>query len=572
MIVPLSAVLSKSVSTRSAHGRCVRLLLVLVACLGASTARAQTATLAELSAAALDISLQVQRATPRTGTVIMLGSTLHDAVLRDIRVQIDDRAPVLYQFSEDEAHALNSGALQFLCELPADAAGSHRLRAEFRARADTGKPHASLIAAQTDRSFDTSSAPATLVLNAQAGSIVSAASFDLQSFAGDPLPHEAAFLLAGARPFPAAVLFAASGSADPARAQLARAALGLQADASEASPVLVHYNAAVAGAGDAKSDHADAALQQIGDAEAQDPLGQAARDLANLTLGYRALQSGRVEQAAENFKRVRSPGPYSSSAMLGLGWSYLVPPTEQPAAIPISLHPASADELAMTRRQTPFRYLQAVVDGKRADDLRRALIPWSELIGRDPLDPAVQEGMLVIPYALDHLGAHAEAQDYYQRAVERLGVARQTLARANSAVADGKVFAELDERDADLGSGWPRLLVERHADEAAVPLRTLIEDPQVAATLHDYRQLQDMDRALAADRLRVATANDALCASIDTLRARIADARRVAMNKARAALDAELQAREHQTNAYLAEAEFALARIDDRLPHGVSAP
>lgn len=529
---------------------------------------AQGAALAELSASALALSVQARRATPERGTVIVLGSALDDAVLRDISVQIDDNPPITYQFNENEAHALNEGGLKFLASVPAKAIGAHRLRAEFRARADTGKPHATLFTARIDQHFDTAATPAVLALTVRAGNVLSSASLDLQTFGADPLPHEADLLLAGDRPFAAAVLFAVSNLGEPARVQAARSRFGLQADASATPPIVSRYNAAIANQGTEQ----DAALQQLGEVSVQDSQGLAARDLGNVTFGYRALQEGRVDLAAASFRRVRSPGPYSNAAMLGLGWSCLLPSGEHAAAMPVSLRPASADAIAVTRRQTPFRYLQAVVDGKRADDPRRALVPWSELIGRDPLDPAVQEGMLVIPYALDHLGAHAQAQDYEQRAVDRLQAARQTLLAAQHEVSDGSVLAELDARDADTRSGWPRLLVERHGDRAAVPLRTLIEDPDVASSLHDYRQLQEMDRALADDRTRLADQDPALAAQIDALRTRIAGARETVASTARQALVASLQARDRQTSAYLAEAEFALARIDDRLPHGASAP
>lgn len=548
-------------------GTVLAALLLLSAALATPPVRAQDAPLAELSAAALALSAQARRATPERGTAIVLGSALDDAVLRDVSMQIDDDTPIVYQFNENEAHALNEGGLKSLASVPTQAIGTHRLRAEFHARADTGKPHARLITARIDQPFDTAATPAVLALTVRAVNVLSSASLDLQTFGADPLPHEADLLLAGDRPFAAAVLFEVSNLGDPARVQAARSRLGLPADAGTTPPLLSRYNAAIAD----RNAGQDAALQQLGEASVQDTQGLAARDLGNVTLGYRALQEGRVDLAADSFRRVRSPGPYSNAAMLGLGWSCLLPSGEHAAAMPVSLRPASADAIAVTRRQTPFRYLQAVVDGKRADDLRRALVPWSELIGRDPLDPAVQEGMLVIPYALDHLGAHAQAQDYYQRAVDRLQAARQTLSAAQHEVSDGSVLAELDARDADTRSGWPRLLVERQGDRA-VPLRTLIEDPQVASSLHDYRQLQEMDRALADDRARLADQDPALAAQIDALRTRIAGARETVAVTARQALVASLQARDRQTSVYLAEAEFALARIDDRLPHGASAP
>jgi len=254
--------------------------------------------------------------------------------------------------------------------------------------------------------------------------------------------------------------------------------------------------------------------------------------------------------------------------MLGLGWCYLWP---RGASDEVSLRPGNADAVAASRRQTPFRYLQAVASDARAEDLRRALIPWAELLGRDPLDPAVQEGMLAIPYALDHFGAHEQAQRYYERALTTLAAAQGTLDASRREIGDGEVFTAIDARDADTSSGWPRLLVEQRDDTQAVPLRTLASDEGVAAPLRDYRQLRALDRVLAAqaDTLQARGATASLPA-IASLRTRIAAASRVAMAQTQSAMLALLQRLEKQTSQSQAEAEFAMARVYDRDPHGVA--
>lgn len=539
------------------------LALALLLALAAGSARAESeAPLAALTGSALDLATAARAAAPDDGVVLYAGATLDQALLREVRVQVDSDAPLRYQFNESEARALNAGGLHRLAVLPLTP-GPHRLRAEFRGREAGGRPGAATLAARFDGTLAVDAASAAYELRLLPGGLVGAATLQLLTAGGDLAAREAETLLAGDRAFEAALLFAASPSVDPARREAARVALGLQSAAETRVPAIDHYNAAAGGEG-------EAALAQLGDAKAEDAEALAVRDLANLTLAYRALRAGRGDVAAERFKRVRSPGPYSSAAMLGLGWSYLVPSAagDGATAVAVALRPGDEDAVAAARRQTPFRYLQAVAKGERAEDIRRALIPWSELIGRDPLDPAVQEGMLAIPYALDHLGAHAQAQRYYERAVGDLEGARRTLAAARGQVSNGHLLEALDARDADAASGWSHLLVERRDDDEAVPLHTLAEAPAVAAALRDYRLLQEIDRGLAAAAARVGGRDASLAARIDDLRARIAAARTPAAQRAQAAMDGELQRLDRHAAQYLAEAEFALARIDDREPHG----
>lgn len=526
-------------------------------------ARAQSSPVAQLSSSALDLSIEAHREAPDSGTVIYAGAALPHAVLRDVRVRIDDQPAILYQFNEDEARALNAGGLKRLSVLSSETAGgSHRLRAEFRAREDTGKPQATGIIAQVDRTFDATGGGVAVVINA--GSFVSSASLEIQPVGGDAAVREADVLLAGGRPFEAAVLYRAAPAVDPAKLNAALAALGLQDADTRSSPLLAQYNSAIARGGDASI----AGLQLLGDGKAISAEGLAARDLASVALGYRELQAGQHDAAAEAFRQVRSPGPYSNAAMLGLGWSYLVPSGDKPATADIPLRPIGDDAIAAARRQTPFRYLQAVANGNRTEDLRRALIPWSELLGRDPLDASVQEGMVVIPYALDHLGAHQQAKGFYERAVNTLTAARASLNQAQHELADGSVLADVDARDAGTDSGWPRLLVERKDDALAVPVRKLIDAPPVAARLHDYRQLQAIDGALALDAARLGDRDPGLAARIATQRQQLAAARGPAAAAARGAMSDELQRLDKQTSEYLAEAEFALARVYDRDEHG----
>jgi tetratricopeptide (TPR) repeat protein len=113
---------------------------------------------------------------------------------------------------------------------------------------------------------------------------------------------------------------------------------------------------------------------------------QALRDRANVALGFTEIQAKQPEAARQALLRVRLQGPYSTRALLGLGWA----------------------------------------DSDLGED-NAALVPWQALSTRDPLDPAVQEGALALPYAMARLHAYARAADSYQDAIKRFDDETQRL-------------------------------------------------------------------------------------------------------------------------------------------------
>ncbi len=177
---------------------------------------------------------------------------------------------------------------------------------------------------------------------------------------------------------------------------------------------------------------ADALLQQLGSVQpdVQDELAWSVRDQANLVLGFSHLRHMRPALAHEAFARVRATGPYSNSGRLGLGWAQISPggaaTSDRSNPLPVGdelgdiLRPRGEDATAQARRKTPFRTAHGVARGQRAEDLQRALRVWSDLIGADPLDPAVQESMVAIAYALVHLGAFEDARARLHASVQQL--------------------------------------------------------------------------------------------------------------------------------------------------------
>lgn len=126
------------------------------------------------------------------------------------------------------------------------------------------------------------------------------------------------------------------------------------------------------------------------------------RDKSNLALGYAYLQNGRSRAANEPLRRVRLEGPFSNQALLGAGWANV-----------------------------------------EVGEFRHALVPWTELRDRDPFDPAVQEVMLALPYAMVRLNALNQAAEQYSSAVEVFDAMSRHIDTALEGVRSGQVIAAL---------------------------------------------------------------------------------------------------------------------------------
>ncbi len=118
-------------------------------------------------------------------------------------------------------------------------------------------------------------------------------------------------------------------------------------------------------------------LNRVGRMETADEELLSLRDKANLALGFALLQAKRPTEAKPILERVRLEGPYSSMALLGVGWA-----------------------------------------DSSVGEFKRALVPWLALRKRNLLDSAVQESYLTVPYAFNQLGASGQAAEYYNSAIE----------------------------------------------------------------------------------------------------------------------------------------------------------
>ncbi|CAA0102542.1 Uncharacterised protein [Zhongshania aliphaticivorans] len=291
------------------------------------------------------------------------------------------------------------------------------------------------------------------------------------------------------------------------------------------------------------------------------------QDKTNLTLGYYFLESGDNRSAVHYFRQVRRLSMYANKALVGLGWALLSPNTGKESATTLDklnasdlssegyLWSGSEDDIAWSRREAPFRRAWAIAKGEKEEDLRAAIVPWMELISRDPLDPAVQEVMLILPYLMLHWnGQEARAQQYYGAAVARLKQASQDLAKIEKAIRSGGLISSIRAADID-SNGWDIWLSELTANRLGGYLSLLLDSAEFRNTLQELRQLDLIYKrlnTLGGGRI------EAALAEVDDARATLAsELEKLALTR--------IVERRHRTEAYSAEAEFALARNYERL-------
>ena len=147
-------------------------------------------------------------------------------------------------------------------------------------------------------------------------------------------------------------------------------------------------------------------LDQVGRMETASEELLALRDKANLALGFAFLQAQRAADALPILERVRLEGPYSSKALLGVGWA-----------------------------------------DSTLGEFKRALVPWLTLRKRNLLDSAVQESYLTVPYAYNQLGAGGQAAEYYNSAIESFDAETKRIDDSIEQIRSGNLLDRLLNED-----------------------------------------------------------------------------------------------------------------------------
>jgi hypothetical protein len=338
-----------------------------------------------------------------------------------------------------------------------------------------------------------------------------------------------------------------------AQGRFAEAAGELPADPTAAP--LQRYNRGVALLRAGNVDQGRAVLAEVGTLKTEDPEQLALRDKANLVLGSNLLQTGAGQAAIPVFERIRTDGPFSNRALVGMGWAQIA------AAAPVS------DDESAT----------AVPN----DAIKRALVYWTAVASRDPLDPSAQDALLAIGYSLAQLGEQGPAAAYYRRAIAAFEATAQHLDDAVNDVRSGHMAAALANagNDNQAEAGWTWHLENLPATPGAFYLRNLLAANAFQEALKNYRdtrllaqrlqqwqaQLKDLQAIPPPDAAGTAAAQGipALLQRIGDLQPRIAKAEQATQERLEALAVSALQEQQKQNQDRLAQARLGLAQLYD---------
>lgn len=265
--------------------------------------------------------------------------------------------------------------------------------------------------------------------------------------------------------------------------QLLRAQLRMaQGDYAQAATILeaikdsptaglfARFNLGVSLVRTGEGDRGSAVLDAVGKTErAATEEVRALRDRANVALGFAALQDKKPEQARAVLQRVRLVGPQSNKALLGFGW--------------------------------------AAAELKKPGD---ALVPWTELAGRDTSDAAVLEAKIAVPYAYAELGALGQAMDGYQAAIATYEAEARRLDESIAAIRQGALVGPLLEKNPASAMGAFIGIGEVPAMPHAGHLSQLMAGHDFQEAFKNLRDLQFLARNLEEWQAKLVVFGDML--------------------------------------------------------------
>ena len=228
-------------------------------------------------------------------------------------------------------------------------------------------------------------------------------------------------------------------------------------------------------------------LDRVGVYDGDDAGGEeilALKDRANLALGYAQLAAEDVDGARKALDRVRLEGPFASRALLGAGWA-----------------------------------------DTQAGDYRAALAAWRVLTVRDPLDAAVQESLLALPYAYAQLSAGRQAVSGYRVAIDGYEQELVRLDAAAVAVRAGELTSALDVLRDEGAMGWASELDQVPDSALGRYLYPLMAGHAFQESYKNFRDLQELDQRLSRWRDSLDTFRDMLDARRQRLAGRLPAAR-----------------------------------------------
>ena len=210
-------------------------------------------------------------------------------------------------------------------------------------------------------------------------------------------------------------------------------------------------------------------LDEVGRMETKSEELLALRDKANLALGFALLQAQRAADARPILERVRLDGPYSSKALLGVGWA----------------------ESAL-------------------GEFKHALVPWLELRKRNLLDSAVQESYLTVPYAYNQLGATGQAAEFYNSAIDSFDAELQRIDNSIEQIRSGHLLDRLLNDDKKIALTWYWQMKTLPDAPESRYLYQLLASNEFQEGLKNYRELAFMRQNIDGWRDDLSAFNDML--------------------------------------------------------------
>jgi hypothetical protein len=212
-----------------------------------------------------------------------------------------------------------------------------------------------------------------------------------------------------------------------------------------------------------------ALLDEVGRMPSSSEEQRSLRDRANVALGFAALQDGKTEQARAVLERVRLQSLQANKALLGFGW--------------------------------------AAAQAKQPD---KALVPWTELAGREVSDSAVLEAKIALPYAYAELGAYGQSLEGYQTAVSQFDSEQGALAESIAAIKSGKLVEGLNAKNPGQEMGWFWNLTELPEMPHGGHLTQVLAQHEFQESFKNYRDLLFLGRNLEQWRQSLAAYRDML--------------------------------------------------------------
>lgn len=317
--------------------------------------------------------------------------------------------------------------------------------------------------------------------------------------------------------------------------------------------------------------HGTSLLDLVGRLKSSDTRLADLRDKANLTLGWHFLQKKQGGTAMGILARVRSEGPYSNTALLGMGWAELAPAGKKfgrarlqsdsddplsplPATVRNSLIQIGALEPEARGEVGPRSLPQERPAATREEAFHRALSFWEYLADHDPRDPSVQESMLATAYAFDNLEDTARARAAYSRAIASLEEQKHINAERLTRLQDGAMPEGIENAgdDAQMARIMDRL--DLAPDDSSGALYNSITRYADLSRLRN--RLRDLQSEMAAQGRQGPGEITPLLADLDSsLQTETRILRAVAQRK--------LEQRRDNIDGYLKAAYFAAARDED---------